>query len=144
MTQQVIVPMLSYADGLKALDWLTAAFGFLEKTRWLAPDGSLSHGEIELNGARIMLATPFPNYESILQHRQHCDTAQKLAASPWVTDGILVYVEDIESHYQVAKAAGAKILSGIEEQDFGKLYRVEDFEGHRWMFLEEAKQDDDR
>jgi uncharacterized glyoxalase superfamily protein PhnB len=54
MDKQIIVPMLSYADGIKALNWLTRAFGFTEKVRLIAPDGSLSHGEIELNGARII------------------------------------------------------------------------------------------
>ena len=137
MDKQIIVPMLSYADGINALDWLTRAFGFTEKVRLIAPDGSLSHGEIELNGARIMLATPAPNYESILQHRQHCETAQKQATLPWVTDGVLVHVTDVEAHYRTAQAAGARMLSPIEDQEFGCLYRVEDFEGHRWMFLQE-------
>ena len=28
------------------------------------------------------------------------------------------------------------MLSEIEENPFGRLYRVEDVEGHRWMFIQ--------
>jgi PhnB protein len=54
-----------------------------------------------------------------------------------VIDGTLVYVDDIESHFDRAKGAGANLLSGIETgPDGGLLYRVEDVEGHRWMFVQ--------
>jgi uncharacterized glyoxalase superfamily protein PhnB len=55
---------------------------------------------------------------------------------PWVVDGICVEVADIEDHIERAKSAGATLLSQIEENPFGRLYRVEDVEGHRWMFVE--------
>ena len=45
------VPMLAYEDGFAALDWLTRAFGFRERTRMTAPDGSLAHGELETGTA---------------------------------------------------------------------------------------------
>jgi hypothetical protein len=32
-----------------------------------------------------------------------------------VVDGVLVYVDGIESHFEQAEAAGAALLSGIEE-----------------------------
>jgi len=41
-----VVPMLSYADGPAAMDWLARAFGFVERTRMLTEDGRLSHGEM--------------------------------------------------------------------------------------------------
>ena len=51
-------------------------------------------------------------------------------------DGVLVYVDDLGMHYERAKAAGATILSPIEEDPPGRRYRVEDLEGHRWFFFE--------
>ena len=52
-----VVPMLSYADGPAAMDWLADAFGFVEEERWL--DGVvLAHGEMSTPWGRIMLATP--------------------------------------------------------------------------------------
>ena len=61
---QDVIPMLDYEDGPAALDWLARAFGFQEVTRFLAPDGSLSHGEMMAGNGLIMFATATPDYES--------------------------------------------------------------------------------
>src|SRR5687767_12487391 len=88
-----VIPMLAYEDGPAALDWLVRAFGFRERTRWLNPDGTLSHGEMECGGGVIMLATPTPEYEGPRRHREHCDAARRWSTVPWVIDGVLVYVD---------------------------------------------------
>jgi uncharacterized glyoxalase superfamily protein PhnB len=86
-----------------------------------------------------MLATPTPAYEGPLLHRTHCQAAAAWSAAPWVIDGVLAYVDDIVAHFERAKGAGASMLSGIESgPDGSRLYRVEDVEGHRWMFMQEA------
>jgi uncharacterized glyoxalase superfamily protein PhnB len=134
-----VVPMIAYADGPTAMDWLARAFGFEERERWLDDSGVLTHGEMSTGGGLIMLATPTPDYEGPRQHRAHCDAAAAWAAAPWVIDGVLVYVDDVASHRQRAKDAGASLLSGIESGPEGSLlYRVEDVEGHRWMFMQRA------
>jgi len=38
----------------------------------------------------------------------------------------------------LVKASDATILSEIEDGPPGREYRAEDFEGHRWFFLERA------
>jgi uncharacterized glyoxalase superfamily protein PhnB len=55
---------------------------------------------------------------------------------PYIIDGVLVYVDDIDAHFERAKAAGAAILSPVEQGQEGKRYRAEDLEGHRWMFMQ--------
>ena len=55
-----VVPMISYEDGIKALEWLRKAFGFRETARLTTPDGKLSHGEMETGMGLIMLASPTP------------------------------------------------------------------------------------
>jgi uncharacterized glyoxalase superfamily protein PhnB len=131
-----VIPMISYENGAAAMDWLAEAFGFKEVSRLMGSDGELTHGEMETGAGLIMLATPTPHYESPLRHRQSCEAAARWLDVPWVIDGVLVYVEDVEAHYQRAKAAGAVILSEPKSDFPGKRYRVEDLEGHRWMFLE--------
>src|SRR5262245_21729382 len=42
-----VIPMISYEDGVAALEWLGKTFGFRETARFTAPDGKLSHGEME-------------------------------------------------------------------------------------------------
>jgi uncharacterized glyoxalase superfamily protein PhnB len=134
--QSGVIPMLAYEDGAAAMDWLAQAFGFRERTRWLEPDGRLSHGEMEAGGGLIMLANPTPDYESPRRHRDHCERARRWSTVPWVIDGVLVHIDDVDAHYAQAKAAGAAILSEPEDGSPGRLYRADDLEGHRWMFLQ--------
>lgn len=131
------VPMLAYEDGLAAMDWLTRAFGFRETMRMLTKDGRLSQGEMEAgDGGVIMVANPTPAYQSPKHHRESCDSAAAWSQVPYIIDGVLVYVDDVDAHYERARGAGATILSGVETTQFGKRYRAEDLEGHRWMFTE--------
>jgi PhnB protein len=85
-----------------------------------------------------MLAEPSPDYEGPRKHRERCIQAAKWSSVPWVIDGVLVYVDDIAGHFERARSNGAHILSEVEEGGPGKRYRVEDVEGHRWMFMEKA------
>ena len=131
-----VIPMLSYEDGSAALDWLARAFGFREVTRMLGPDGRLSHGEMTAGDGLIMLATPSPDYQSPKRHRENCAAARQWSTVPYIIDGVLVSVDDLDRHFARAKSAGATILSEIEEGPPGRRYRAEDLEGHRWFFFE--------
>ena len=131
-----VVPMISYEDGVAALVWLRKAFGFVETTRLTTPEGRLSHGEMKAGDGLIMLASPTPEYRGPKHHREMCEQARKWSTVPWIIDGVLVYVDDLEGHFKRAKAAGAMILSEIEEGPPGRRYRAEDLEGHRWFFFE--------
>ena len=128
--------MIAYEDGPAAMDWLARAFGFRERTRQLGANGRLSHGEMDTGGGLIMLATPSPSYQSPRHHRNECAPAREWASVPWVVDGVLVYVADVDAHHRQAVESGATILSDVEDGFPGKRYRAEDVEGHRWMFME--------
>jgi PhnB protein len=132
-----VVPMLAYEDGLAAMDWLARAFGFRETLRMLTKDGRLSQGEMEAgDGGVIMLANPTPDYQSPKHHRETCEAAAAWSKVPYIIDGVLVYVDDVDAHFERAREAGALILSGVETTPNGKRYRAEDLEGHRWMFMQ--------
>ncbi len=131
-----VIPMIAYEDGPKAMDWLSTAFGFKERMRMVTPEGRLSHGEMEAGEGLIMIATPSPDYESPKKHREGCEQAAKWSSVPYIVDGVLVYVPDVPAHYERALKAGARILSEIDLDERAKRYRVEDVEGHRWMFME--------
>ena len=83
--RQGVVPMLAYADGPAAMDWLSTAFGFEERVRWVDEHGVLSHGEMSTDHGLIMLATPTPAYEGPRLHRSHCDVAAAWDDVPWLT-----------------------------------------------------------
>jgi uncharacterized glyoxalase superfamily protein PhnB len=131
-----VVPMLAYEDGNAAMDWLIDAFGFVEGDRRIDRDGRLTHGELEAGDGIVMLATPTPDYEGPKHHREHCEAARKWSSVPYIIDGVLVRVRDLDAHFARARKAGARILSEPQETPDGRHYRAEDLEGHRWMFEE--------
>ena len=131
--------MLSYEDGVAAIEWLCKVFGFTEKEKWLDDSGRLTHGEIAMGDSIIMLASPTPDYQSPKHHRQVCKEAAKWYTVPYVINGVLVYVDDVRLHFENAKNNGAVILSELEEGGPGLRYRAEDFEGQRWMFMQKAE-----
>jgi uncharacterized glyoxalase superfamily protein PhnB len=129
--------MLAYEDAAAAIDWLTEAFGFEEHgRRYLMDDGTVGHAELELGDNIVMLATPNREYESPRTHRERCAAAARWLDNPWVIDGVLVLVDDLDAHHSRAVAAGANVIRQPEEGPEGRLYTAEDLEGHRWMFQE--------
>lgn len=131
-----VVPMVTYEDGVSALDWLAKAFGFQERTRMVDPAGRLLHGELAIGDGLIMIASGPPDYESPKRHRESCEPARKWSSGPWIIDGVLVEVDNLDAHFERAKGSGATILSEIEDGPPGRRYRAEDPEGHRWFFFE--------
>jgi PhnB protein len=133
---QQIIPMLAYEDGAAAMDWLCNVFGFTEKVRWLDDNGRLTHGEISMGKSVIMLASPTADYQSPKHHRKTCEAATKWYEVPYIINGVLVYVDDIDKHFETATENGAVILSPVESGGPGLRYRAEDLEGQRWMFIQ--------
>lgn len=116
------------------MDWLVRAFGFVERKRLTDKAGRVNHGELELSGSVVMMASPTPDYQGPKKHAESCEAAGRWSSVPWVIDGVLICVDDVDAHFQRAQAAGAQMLSGIENGGAGRMYRVADLEGHRWMF----------
>ena len=132
---QRVYPMVAYEDTAAAIEWLARAFGFTEHgERYVMDDGTIGHAELDVGGARIMLATPNREYQSPRRHRESCDAAARWLDNPWVVDGLLVLVDDLDAHHANAVAAGANVIRPPEDGPDGRLYTAEDLEGHRWMF----------
>ena len=130
--------MLAYENGVEAMAWLARAFGFTETMRML--DGArLAQGSMDTGDGEVMMSSPTPHYEGPRRHAQSCAAARRWLEVPYIVDGVLVEVDDVDSHYARAVAAGATILSPLEEGGPGHRYRVEDCEGHRWMFLQRQR-----
>jgi uncharacterized glyoxalase superfamily protein PhnB len=134
---QRIFPFIGYEDAARAIEWLERAFGFNEDPDARhEEDGTITHAELDVNGARIYVSTP-RDYASPLRLRAETELARRAYDNPWVIDGHFVEVEDLAEHYRRAVAAGATILREPEEPGIGyRIYSAEDLEGHRWMFGE--------
>jgi uncharacterized glyoxalase superfamily protein PhnB len=131
--------MVSYEDVAAAIEWLGTAFGFREAgERFADEEGRVTHAELSLDGAVVMVGWPGPDYRSPAHHAAECEQARRWLATPWVIDGVHVLVEDVDLHFEQARAAGATILRDLEDLPFGRLYSAADLEGHRWMFMQPA------
>jgi len=129
--------MVSYEDVGTAIEWLSEGFGFRESgERFSDAQGRVTQAEISRDGATVMLGWPGADYRSPKRHAQECAQAARWLATPWVVDGVHVEVNDLDVHYERARAAGATILREPEDLPFGRLYSAADLEGHRWMFME--------
>ena len=93
-------------------------------------NGVVGHAEMELEGARIMLATPSPEYRGPRRHAEECEQARRWLDNPWVVDGLFVEVDDVAAHHERAVAGGAKVLREPEEPGIGfRIYTAEDLGG---------------
>jgi uncharacterized glyoxalase superfamily protein PhnB len=119
-----ILPHIVYRDVAEAIEWLSKAFGFQEHYRYGEP---VSGAQVHLGNAWIML-----------------NRARGASASPaqlgYGTQSLTVFVDDVEAHFQRAKAAGAKILEEPHETVYGEFqYATEDLDGHHWLFSRHAR-----
>jgi uncharacterized glyoxalase superfamily protein PhnB len=119
-----VLPHVTYGDLAEALAWLGKAFGFREHYRYGQP---LSGAQVHLGMACIMLNQEREGWASPAQ----CG---------YRTQSLTVFIEDVEAHFQRAKAAGAKILEEPHETVYGEFqYAAEDLDGHHWLFSRHAK-----
>jgi PhnB protein len=116
-----IAPYLLYEDGVAAIDFLTKAFGFEEVMR-MEEGGVVNHAELRLGDDSIMLGDPGEDYEG--PNKAGNRTAL-----------VHVYVDDVDAHFELAKAAGAEIVMEPTDQEYGdRRYDAKDPEGQLWSF----------
>ena len=120
----VISPYLVVRRAGEMLDFYKKVFGATETTRLIQPDGRIGHAEITIGGATVMLADEFPERGIV------SPLTLGPARSPV---GIHVYVEDVDTAYQRALAAGATSLREPADQFYGdRNAQVTDPSGHLW------------
>jgi uncharacterized glyoxalase superfamily protein PhnB len=110
---------LYYEDPAGAARWLARAFQLGswsgipvedEEPTWIEPHhGNVAVLLFRLDGQRVQDAP--------------------VTHMPWV------YVDDLDAHFAHAEAAGATIVSEIQEQGY-RAYEADDLEGRRWTFVQ--------
>jgi uncharacterized glyoxalase superfamily protein PhnB len=135
---QTTIPMLTYEDAGAAADFLCRAFGFRDTgERYHDEEGRVTHVEVAYGeDGLVMLGFVSLDYRGPKRHAEECEQARRWLDNPYAVDGVHVVVDDIEAHLEHARAAGAEILRGIDDEPFGRLYTAADPEGHRWMFFQ--------
>jgi PhnB protein len=109
-------------DAARALDFYKKAFGATELMRLSGPDGKVMHAEIKVGDSPIMLADEFPD--------MGVRSPQSLGGSPV---SILLYVEDVDTRFNQAIAAGATEQKAVQDQFYGdRSGTLVDPFGHVW------------
>lgn len=137
-----VVPMLSYENAEAAIAFLGAAFGFRERQRFVDGRGKITDAVLDVpGGGVVMLGEGIAGYQGPRRHRETCEAARRWQDTPYIVDGLLLTVADVDEQFARARAAGATVLSEPQDTPHGRQVRVEDPEGHRWMLSSEPTGD---
>ncbi len=119
-----IHPSLTYEDAAAAIEWLCRAFGFERRLVVPGAGGRIEHSELSLGTGVIMVSSP--------KAEQGRVSPQGLSGS---AHALSVVVADPDLHCATATAAGARILRGLRDEEYGgRGYMAADPEGHQWYF----------
>jgi uncharacterized glyoxalase superfamily protein PhnB len=115
-----VIPVLVYPDVRAAVEWLSAAFGFAERTRiGESHRAQLAIGE---DGAMIVADDAGERH------------APRAGA---VTHYIKVRVSDVAAVHERASAHGARVLEPPVDREYGEREcTIEDLAGHHWQFTQ--------
>jgi uncharacterized glyoxalase superfamily protein PhnB len=117
-----LAPYLSYADAPAAIAWLEA-IGFVVLVRQDGPDGRVTHSELRMDEAVVMLASDDSPYV----------VAPLVGTSTGA--GLYIVTDDADRRYADAIRAGGAAVFSPEDTEWGaRRARVLDPGGREWSF----------
>lgn len=117
-----LTPYLVVKGAADALDFYKAAFGAKELFRMPYQDGRVGHAEMEIDGARFMLADEFPEMD--------CRAPKTIGGTPV---HLYLYVPDVDGVFDRAVKSGATVKRAVQTQFYGdRSGALEDPFGHFW------------
>ncbi len=128
---QRVTVRLGYRDPAQAVQFLADAFGFPERRdkRLEGKAGSIIVTEVAVGDAYIMIGPA----------GAHGISSPLDTGAP--TESIMVYVDNIDQHFEVARSNGANIIVEPADQYWGdRRYEAKDPEGHTWFFHERTRE----
>ena len=115
-----VFPTLKYDDAHAAIDFLETTLGMTRHAVHETDSGQVAHAELRFLDAFVMLGSRGvgdPKFEP---------------GNPTV---VYIAVDDVDSLFERAKQAGAKILMEPTDQDYGSRdFSLADPEGNVWAF----------
>jgi len=103
---QTVTPMLTFDECRKAIDWYKQALGAEELSCSTGPDGKVMHAEIRIGDTRMMV------HDAMMGNKG----PKELGGSP---AGLWVFVEDCDTLFKRAAAAGATVRMLMDDQFWG-------------------------
>ena len=127
-TAATVIPTLRYRNAAVAIEWLCKAFGFEEHLVVSGENGVITHAQLVFGNGMIMLGSARDDEFGCLQ-QPPSRVGSIVSQSPYII------VEDADTHYARAIAAGAEIVMAIKDEDYGgRGYSCRDPEGFLWNF----------
>ena len=126
---------LFYEDAPAAIEFLQRAFGFEVRLRVDGPGGVIEHAELVYGDGLVMVSTA--------GRRPWAASPRQLGGRS--TQSMFLYVDDVDAHFDRARAAGAEVDGPPEDHDYGagywcdRTYGCADLEGHRWWFARRVR-----
>ncbi len=117
-----LTPYMTVRDAARAIEFYKQAFGAVERGAMKGPDGKIMHAELIIGDSIVMLADEQPQFGAL---------------SPQSTGGagmgLHIYVEDVDSAFDRAVMAGAKVEMPVGDMFWGDRYgKLADPFGHKW------------
>lgn len=118
-----VTPHLVIRGAAQAIEFYKQAFGAEELMCMTGPDGkSVTHAELRIGDSIIFLADEFPG--------MGCRAPESLGGT---TTTLNLYVEDVDSAFELAVKAGAKVTMPVADMFWGDRYgMLTDPFGHAW------------
>jgi uncharacterized glyoxalase superfamily protein PhnB len=114
-----VIPVLIYPDVREAVEWLSTAFGFVERLRI----GEAHRSQLNVGDGAVIAAD--------------VRGEQVAPREGEVTHLVTVRIDDARAHCERARSHGARILMEPTDWEYGeRQYVAEDPAGHRWTFSE--------
>jgi PhnB protein len=117
-----IQPYLMFVNCHEAIAFYAKVFGAKEKVCMKTPEGRVAHAEIAIGDSVLMMADENPEIETF--------AATHYGGSPV---SLMVYVDDCDTTYAGAIAAGATSLREPADQPYGdRMAGIVDPFGYKW------------
>ena len=133
---------LFYDNAETAIDWLVEAFGFEVALKVMSHDGKhVLHSQLMFGESLIMVgeggAHRDPKFGIPCRSPLHLGGANSQC--------LMLFVDDVDSHCEQARAKGAEIIAEPTLHDYGpeywadRSYGAKDPDGHMWWFTQRVR-----
>ena len=121
-----IIPYLYYEDATNAFDFLVDAFGFEVKSAFRDDKGEVLTAQLRTGDGVVMIGPGMDGFGT-----------RGVQDPEWASTRMFVYVDDVDTHFERARAAGARIVSEPAAHfSDNRIYIASDCGGQQWIFAE--------
>jgi uncharacterized glyoxalase superfamily protein PhnB len=130
-----------YRQASNMIDWLCSAFDFEVRLKVESDNGRIEHSELTYGDGVIMVGEESAGANV----RFGVERLSPLSVHNANTQGLMVYVDDVDAHCAKATVAGARIVDPPTLHDYGEDYWADrsygavDPEGHLWWFTQRIR-----